>query len=98
MLSAALSASSVSPGRPSAVQTHKHNVSEKFLPVSLRGIVPSTDRGGQRLSVALGLQVSLETPQERNAVTALSLQRPVAVKPLHELTLPLHRQVTSDLT
>ncbi len=40
----------------------------------------------------------LETAQERNAVTALSLQRPVAVKPLHELTLPLHRQVTGDLT
>lgn len=44
----------------------------------------------------LRLQVGLEPAEQRYTIPTLPLQGPVAVKSLHELALPGHRQVTGD--
>lgn len=49
-----------------------------------------------RINMALRRQVGLKPAQKRNAIATLSLQRPVAVEPLHELALSGYRQVTGD--
>lgn len=41
------------------------------------------------ITVPLGLQVCLKAAQQGDTVAGLPLQSPVAVQPLHELTLPL---------
>lgn len=48
-------------------------------------------------TVPMGLQVRLEPAQQRDPVAGLPLQGPVAVQPLHELTLPLEGQAVGDL-
>ena len=46
--------------------------------------------------MSLRLQVGLEPAKQRDAIPTLPLQSPVAMKSLHKLALPGHRQVTRD--
>lgn len=49
-------------------------------------------------NMPVGGQVRLKPSQKRHTIATLPLEGPVAVKSLHELTLPGYRQVACDFT
>lgn len=72
-------------GCPSHVKLQAPHVANALGP----GLPPHQAGSPYLIAVPLRLQVCLEPAQQRDPVAGLPLQRPVAVKPLHELALPL---------
>lgn len=49
------------------------------------------------LSSLVSLQMRVQAPDKRHAVSGLTFQQPVVVKPLHELVLPLDSNPSANL-
>lgn len=49
------------------------------------------------LSSLVSLQMRVQAPDKRHAVSGLTFQQPVVVKPLHELVLPLDSNPNANL-
>lgn len=47
-------------------------------------------------SIPLGLDIRVQTPDQRHTIPRLTLQQPVAMQPLHELIFPLAEDSFAD--